>query len=252
MKREFPIKNLPIFHRLIPYLILGCCCFILSFQDTQAQIYYWREITDEEEKSVTKEVLDDGDEDGDGIKNAEDWCLNAAGDKGNHGCPDGKVDQAEKFDGGGFANFFPYADQDGDGVANKLDYCEKVPGFLEFYGCPTEPLMKVSKLNAEYLHPSTELNFADSSLTITGEIEGELRSFAQNTSLGQSMMLTFTLMTADTTAISFPDSTLRDFLLVLEDEERVPKRIKILQQTGVKNLDGIRLKLMPFYHQEIE
>ncbi|MEM7511121.1 MAG: thrombospondin type 3 repeat-containing protein [Bacteroidota bacterium] len=252
MKREFPIKNLPSFHRLIPFLSLGCCCFVLSFQDAQAQIYYWREITDEEEKSVTKAVLDEGDEDGDGIKNVEDWCINVVGEKVNHGCPDGKVDQAEKFEGGDFANFFPFADQDGDGVANRLDYCKAVPGLLEFYGCPTENLMKVSKLNAAYIHPSTEIDFSDTSLALSGEIKGELRSFAQNTSVGQSMMLAFTLMTSDTAAVSLPDSTLRDMLLVLEDEERIPKRITIMQQTKVKDLEGIRLKLMPFYHQEIE
>lgn len=220
--------------------------------DLQSQVYYWREITDEGEKSVPVEITDLGDEDEDGIMNAEDWCVQAVGTKRNHGCPEGKVDQAEKFEGGAFANFFPFADQDGDGVANQLDYCDSVPGVLDLYGCPTENLMKVSKLNAAFTHTTCELQFPDSSLTLTENQVEEIQTFAAGLSTGQPLMLVLTVFTPDDHQLSLEDATLREILLTIEAAGRTPKRLKVLYQSGYEEEKGGRVTLTPYYHQEIQ
>jgi hypothetical protein len=89
-------------------------------------------------------VMTSGDDDGDGVYNAEDACRDQRGPAETAGCPDSDGDGvADRNDvcpsthGGGFPTGCP--DSDGDGVDDPNDDCPREPGGGDPYGCPPEP-----------------------------------------------------------------------------------------------------------------
>jgi len=87
----------------------------------------------------------DLDNDGDGVPNRIDLCIDEFGDVKNDGCPldsdgDGIIDSKDKCineSGPSENNGCPYQDSDGDGVSDLVDNCLSTPGKGE-NGCPIE------------------------------------------------------------------------------------------------------------------
>jgi outer membrane protein OmpA-like peptidoglycan-associated protein len=85
------------------------------------------------------------DEDGDGIRNADDNCPMVAGIPELKGCPDpdtdgdgvpDRLDKCPSVPGAKEAEGCPAVDTDGDGIYDYLDKCPAVPGDAAHEGCP--------------------------------------------------------------------------------------------------------------------
>ncbi|QSQ21594.1 OmpA family protein [Pyxidicoccus parkwayensis] len=96
-----------------------------------------------------EEARPTGDDDGDGILNADDACPNTRGASATRGCPpkdtdgdgvDDSVDKCVRLAGPASREGCPVRDVDGDGVEDARDTCPRVPGVLERQGCPIEDL----------------------------------------------------------------------------------------------------------------
>jgi OmpA-OmpF porin, OOP family len=102
----------------------------------------------------TPDQCPDLDDDGDGIRNADDACPLVAGIPENKGCPDvdtdgdgipDRLDKCPTVKGIPENQGCPDVDTDGDGIPDRLDKCPTVPGVPENDGCPPEK----AKLNLE-------------------------------------------------------------------------------------------------------
>lgn len=83
------------------------------------------------------------DQDGDGIKDANDRCPDIPGLKRYGGCPDsdgdGVIDSEDEcptLPGPMVRGGCPAEDRDGDGILDKADDCPELPGLIAFKGCP--------------------------------------------------------------------------------------------------------------------
>lgn len=77
-----------------------------------------------------------GDYDGDGIMNMDDFCPTVSGTKANKGCATAADLEAGRNDA---TNAF--GDVDGDGVINRDDSCPVIKGTSNFNGCPNEEVL---------------------------------------------------------------------------------------------------------------
>lgn len=93
------------------------------------------------------EVQPSADDDGDGLRNADDACPQARGTAATRGCPardtdgDGVDDSADKCPrraGPASREGCPARDLDEDGVEDSVDACPRLAGVLERKGCPLE------------------------------------------------------------------------------------------------------------------
>jgi outer membrane protein OmpA-like peptidoglycan-associated protein len=93
----------------------------------------------------TPEQCPNLDDDGDGIKNADDACPLVPGIPELNGCPDkdsdgdgvpDRLDKCPDVPGLKELDGCPAKDSDGDGIPDHLDKCPDVPGVPEYQGCP--------------------------------------------------------------------------------------------------------------------
>ncbi len=89
------------------------------------------------------------DDDGDGVRNAEDGCPDARGTAALRGCPmrdtdgdgvDDSADRCPRRAGPASREGCPVRDVDEDGVEDARDACPRLAGVMERQGCPVEDL----------------------------------------------------------------------------------------------------------------
>ncbi|NMO14016.1 OmpA family protein [Pyxidicoccus fallax] len=89
------------------------------------------------------------DDDGDGVRNADDACPRAKGSAATKGCPprdtdgdgvDDSTDKCPRHAGSASREGCPARDLDEDGVEDSRDACPRVFGAVERQGCPVEDL----------------------------------------------------------------------------------------------------------------
>jgi|GEM_PF-947306 len=129
---------------------------------------------------ANNELAFDGDEDGDGVLNADDACPLSAGTAEFSGCSNAPADT----DGDGLVDaldFCPYRagdaalrgcpdapnDADGDGFPDALDVCPNNAGVAEFRGCPEDPRTFAGDGNVDCA------NFSDPDSTCPRDIDGD-------------------------------------------------------------------------------